>query len=185
LGLGSPLSRPVSVGALASHWLLPLICVPDWARLRRNALRGAEGLVLPVHLCFPAPFLSRVQIMSFLNIDLRYYVPLRLPVVRFASLHLSLDSRYLGASSGLSSLWARFCTERLRNAGDLLSRFPLLFRQFSQGDNWPSRVPVLSLWWHALVSDSGGVPAARHNASRTAAFRHPEGVGFSSEEDIL
>jgi len=49
-----------------------------------------------------------------------------------------------------------------------------------QGNSWLSQVPRLPLWLHALVSDPGGVLTARHIASRAAAFRHHNNVGFHS-----
>src|SRR5262249_4049657 len=48
----------------------------------------------------------------------------------------------------------------------------------SQGDRWLSQVPELPLWLHAPLLDPGGVLDTRHNASRTAAFRSVETVGF-------
>jgi hypothetical protein len=61
-------------------------------------------------------------------------------------------------------------------------------RQLLQGDRWLSQVPELPLWRHAPLSDPGGVLGTRHVASRTAAFRPLETVGFplpTALRDIL
>jgi hypothetical protein len=60
--------------------------------------------------------------------------------------------------------------------------------EMSPGDRWLSHVPELPLWRHAPLSDPGGVLGARHVASRTAAFRPLETVGFplhTALRDIL
>ncbi len=57
-----------------------------------------------------------------------------------------------------------------------------------QGDRWLSQVPEFPLWLHAPLSDPGGVLDTRHAASRTAAFRRLQTVGFPLESllrDIL
>src|SRR5262245_4729744 len=57
-----------------------------------------------------------------------------------------------------------------------------------QGDRWLSQVPELPLWLHAPLSDPGGVLSPRPIASRTAAFRRLQTVGFplnTSLRDIL
>lgn len=51
-------------------------------------------------------------------------------------------------------------------------------RHLWQGDRGLSQVPELPLWRHAPLSHPGGVLGARHVASRTAAFRPLETVGF-------
>jgi len=50
----------------------------------------------------------------------------------------------------------------------------------SQGDGRLSRVPGLPLCSHAPLSDPGGVPPARLDAARTAAFHALDNVGFRS-----
>jgi len=57
-----------------------------------------------------------------------------------------------------------------------------------QGDRWLSQVPEFPLWLHAPLSDPGGVLDTRHIASRTAAFRRLQTVGFPLDDllrDIL
>jgi hypothetical protein len=51
---------------------------------------------------------------------------------------------------------------------------------FTQGDSWLSQVPESPLCLHAPLSDPGGVLNTRLVASRTAAFRPLETVGFPS-----
>ena len=60
--------------------------------------------------------------------------------------------------------------------GPLVTRSPL--PGIAHGDRWLSHVPELPLWTHAPLSDPGGVLDTRHNASRTAAFRRLQTVGF-------
>ena len=48
----------------------------------------------------------------------------------------------------------------------------------SKETHWLSQVPELPLWIHAPIFDPGGVPATRHNAVGTAAFRFFNTVGF-------
>ena len=49
---------------------------------------------------------------------------------------------------------------------------PLIPSRFRQGHIRISPVPELPLWLHALVSDPGGYLYTRHNAYKSAAFRH-------------
>ena len=56
------------------------------------------------------------------------------------------------------------------------------------GDRWLSHVPEFPLWLHAPLSDPGGVLDPRPAASRTAAFRRLQTVGFPLNDllrDIL
>ena len=55
----------------------------------------------------------------------------------------------------------------------------------TQGDTWLSQVPELPLWTHALVSDPGGDPNTRRIASRSAAFRGMQSVGFLLQRRII
>ncbi len=55
----------------------------------------------------------------------------------------------------------------------------------TQGDHWLSQVPRLPPCIHALVLDPGGVLHTRPLASRTAAFRPMETVGFLPTSGII
>jgi len=48
---------------------------------------------------------------------------------------------------------------------------PVSVRLYLHGNIRLSQVPELSLCVHAMISDPGGVPFARHSAPGTAAFR--------------
>ena len=70
--------------------------------------------------------------------------------------------------------------------GLLVTRSPIPGIQ--QGERWLSQVPELPLWLHAPLSDPGGVLNPCHIASRTAAFRRLQTVGFplrTTGRDIL
>jgi hypothetical protein len=108
--------------------------------------------------------------------DLRYYDPLRLPLLHLGSLRLSLASRYLALS--------RFRSHRFPGGGSSpFSAWPLLYTGLPipvpSARRWRfSRVPRLPLCVHAPLADPGGALSARHDASRTDAFRQLQIVGF-------
>ena len=63
-----------------------------------------------------------------------------------------------------------------------------LIRECGQGDRWLSHVPEFPLCMHAPLSDPGGVPHTRQNASGTVACRCVQTVGFplrTALRDIL
>lgn len=106
---------------------------------------------------------------------LRYYDPLRLPLLHLGAL-------------------------RLRSIPDTLRSPPFVSLAFRRGSSpvraWPffypglpvpvclarrwrsSRVPRLPLCAHAPLADPGGVLSTRHAVSRTHAFRRSQTVGF-------
>ena len=53
-------------------------------------------------------------------------------------------------------LWSTKTSKSPSRVHSLFALFPR-YLAFTQGDSWISRVPELSLWLHALVSDPGGV----------------------------
>src|SRR3989442_8142932 len=138
-------------------------------------------------LCPTAPSLPWVAWASLPPFH-RYYAPLRLPscpsrgpslVARspipclLPSFVVSLTGSWPGGSS--------------RARQGLWSPGPPL-RVCGQGDRWVSQVPESPLWRHAPLSDPGGVLDTRHNASRIAAFRRLQTVGFplcTALRDIL
>jgi len=95
-----------------------------------------------------------------LGSSLRYYDPLRLPIVRLGGVRFSLSSP---DTLHHSSFFVSLSAERLvREAGASSQRresFPLggtPAPDSTQGDHWLSQVPESPLWMHAPLSDPGG-----------------------------
>jgi len=111
---------------------------------------------------------------------LRYYDPLRLPLLRLGSLRISLDPRYLA----LTRFCSCSCTARLPARVHPVHAWPLLYPGLPvpvfRARRWrSSRVPRLPLCVHAPLADPGGVLSTRHDVSRTAAFRYVQTVSFT------
>src|SRR5262249_32494078 len=106
---------------------------------------------------------------------------------RGASLVARLPDTLPASVRWWSPLRARVLVEAPRiTPGPLVTRSPTPGMQ--QGDRWLSQVPELPLWVHAPLSDPGGVLYPCHSASRTAAFRRLQTVGFplhTTVRDIL
>ena len=116
--------------------------------------------------------------------DHRYYDPLRLPNVHLRFVRSSLsspDTLYRPSLLFVSLLeQTRWWAELSSSTPGFRYRWISYYRHFTQGNIWISQVPRLPPWPHALASDPGGVLTTRHTASRTAAFRHHNNVGFHS-----
>ena len=114
----------------------------------------------------------------------RYYDPLRLPNVHLRFVRSSLsspDTLYRPSLLFVSLLeQTRWWAELSSSTPGFRYRWISYYRHFTQGNIWISQVPRLPPWPHALASDPGGVLTTRHTASRTAAFRHHNNVGFHS-----
>src|SRR2546422_9195464 len=128
-------------------------------------------------LCPTAPSLPWVAWASLPHLP-RYSAPLRLPPCpsRGPSLVARSPIPCL-LPSFVVSLTGSWSSGSPRPRQGLWSPGPPL-REYAQGDRWLSQVPELPLWLHAPLSDPGGVLDTRHTASRTAAFRRLQTVGF-------
>ena len=111
--------------------------------------------------------------------DLRYYDPLRLPLLLLGSLRFPLVCRYL-AIFPLGSCPFRFAYGggRIPASAWLFLYSGLPVPVFSARRWRFSRVPRLPLCVHAPLVDSGGVLSTRHSVFRTHAFRLSQTVSF-------
>ena len=149
------------------------------ARLRLPAASRPLSWVLWASV----PHASGPVILRPLN--LRYYALLRLPSSLPVGSLLAPD-RYLGLTR-CASCSARLAPRSARSPSASNGKRPGVVcaghphsGDGSQGDGRFSRVPGLPLGTHAPLSDPGGVPSARLDADRTAAFRTLDPVGFQS-----
>jgi hypothetical protein len=115
----------------------------------------------------------------------RYYGPLRLPRARLGCVRFSLSSP---DTLHRSSFFVALFYEKARVRGWSVLSTPGVFPSMvgtptpdcTHGDLWLSHVPESPLCMHAPLSDPGGVLNTCLIASRTAACRPLEPVGFPS-----
>ena len=128
-------------------------------------------------LCSTAPSLPWVAWASLPHLH-RDSAPLRLPSVPFGGFACRSPSRYLACfRMFVVSQKGSWSSGSPRPRQGLWSPGPPL-RACDQGDRRLSHVPELPLGLHAPLSDPGGVLDTRPIASRTAAFRRLQTVGF-------